>query len=58
MSVNLDIGKYFRIFFIHQKEKPHIIVLKTREEMQATLENIRKIIAESLRSVFKKKKKS
>jgi hypothetical protein len=44
--------------FVHQKEnpqKPQAKVKKTREEMQATLENRRNVVAKSLKNVFKRK---
>jgi hypothetical protein len=45
---------------VHQKENPHkslTKVLKTREEMQTTLENRKKAIVDFQRSVFKRKNK-
>jgi len=43
---------------VYQKEnpqKPQIKVKRTREEMQTTLENKKKVATNSPRSVFKKK---
>ncbi len=54
------LAKKIRYLFIHQTEnphKPHAKVKRTRKEMQATLENKRKDIVESLRSALKKKNK-
>jgi hypothetical protein len=45
---------------VHQKEnpqKPQTKVKLTKKEMQATLENRRKVVAESQRSALKKKNK-
>jgi len=46
--------------FVHQKENPHkqpAKVKKTKEEMQITLENRKRDIAESPRSALKRKMK-
>ncbi len=56
----LILAKIFKYLFVHQKEnpqKPQVKVKKTREEMQATLENRRKAIIESARCAFKRKNK-
>jgi hypothetical protein len=49
-------ASYFR--FLHQKEnlqKPHAKVKKTKEEMQASLVNIRKLVVESPKNALKMK---
>jgi hypothetical protein len=46
--------------FVHQKDnpqKPPAKVKRTREEMQTTMQNIQKVVANSPRSALKKKKK-
>ncbi len=61
MLVYLDIGKIFQYLFVHQKEnsqKPPTKVKKTNEEMQTTLENRKKAIAKSPKSVLKKKNRA
>jgi hypothetical protein len=43
---------------VHEKENPHkpaTKVLKTREEMQTTLKNQKKVVVDFLKSVFKRK---
>lgn len=55
----LVLANIFQYLFMHQKEnpkKPPTKVKRTTEEMQ-TLENKKKVIANSPRSVLKKKKK-
>jgi hypothetical protein len=50
--------KIFKYFFVHRKDspqKPWTKVKRTREEMQATLETIRKITAKSPSNVLKRK---
>ncbi len=51
-------AKIFKYIFVHQKEnpqKPHTKVKRTREEMQAPLENRRKIATKSPRSALMRK---
>ncbi len=57
MLVNPNPSKdfYISIFSIKTNpQKPQTKVKRTREEMQVTLENKRKVIAKSLRSVLKR----
>ncbi len=56
----LVLAKIFQYMFVHQKEnpqKPPTKVKRTREEMKTTLENRKKVVTNSPRSVFKKKNK-
>jgi len=51
-------AKIFKYLFVHQKEnlqKPHAKVKRTREEMQASLENIKKDVIEFPKNAFKRK---
>jgi septal ring factor EnvC (AmiA/AmiB activator) len=60
MLVYLDIGKIFQYLFVHQKDnsqKPPAKVKRNREEMQATLENRKKVVAEFPKSALKRKNK-
>ncbi len=44
----LILAKIFKYMFVHQKEnpqKPHAKVKKTKEEMQATLDKRKKVVA-------------
>jgi hypothetical protein len=43
--------------FVHQKENPQAKVKRTREEMQAALENREKVIKKSPRNDLKRKNK-
>jgi hypothetical protein len=57
----LILAKIFQYLFVHQKEnpqKPQAKVKRTRQEMQTTLENRKKVIAKSLKSDFKKKNRA
>jgi hypothetical protein len=52
------LAKIFKYLFVHQKEnpqKPQAKVKKTREEMQASLDNRKKVATKSLRNVLKRK---
>ncbi len=54
----LILTKIFQYLFVHQMEnpqKPSAKVKITREGMQTTLENRKKVIAKSPRNAFKKK---
>jgi shikimate kinase len=54
----LILTKIFKYLFVHQIEnpqKPHAKVKKTREEMQATLEKRKKVVAKFSKSVLKMK---
>ncbi len=54
----LILTKISKCLFYQQKNSPHkpqTRVKKTREEMQATLENIRKVAIKSLKNVLKRR---
>ncbi len=54
----LVLAKIFQYLFVHQKDnpqKPLAKVKRTREEMQTTLENKKKVVAYSPRSALKRK---
>jgi shikimate kinase len=54
----LILTKIFKYLFVHQIEnpqKPHAKVKKTREEMQATLEKRKKVVAKFSKSALKRK---
>jgi len=56
----LVLAKIFHYLFIHQKENPPnplVKVKRTREEMQTTLENRKKAVANSPKSVIKRTNK-
>ncbi len=57
----LKLANFFKYMFIHQKEnpqKPQAKVKKTREKMQTTLVNKRKVVAKFPRSVLKRKNRA
>jgi len=53
----LILAKIFNYMFVHQKENPQAKVKRTREEMQAALENRKKVIKKSPRNDLKRKNK-
>ncbi len=56
----LVLVKIFQYLFVHQKDnpqKPMAKVKRTREEMQITLENKKKVTIDSPRSALKRKNK-
>jgi coenzyme F420-reducing hydrogenase beta subunit len=56
----LVLTKTLKYLFVHQKDnpwKPSAKVLKTREEMQTTLKNKKKVAIDYLRNVLKRKNK-
>jgi len=56
----LVLAKIFQYMFVHQKDnplKPLAKVKRTREKMQTTLENRKKVVADFPRSVIKRKNK-
>jgi hypothetical protein len=53
----LVLAKIFQYLFVHQNENPHkppTKVKRTREEMQTTLDNKKKVAADSPRSALKR----
>jgi hypothetical protein len=57
----LILAKIFKYLFVHQTnnpQKPHAKVKRTKEEMQATLEKIKKVAAKSPTSALKRKNKA
>ncbi len=60
MSISLNIGKNLSIFICASKGESIKTIdqgFKTKEEMQTTLENRKKVATNSPRNVFKKKNK-
>jgi hypothetical protein len=56
----LLLEKVFQYLFVYRKEnpqKPLTKIKRIREEMKTTLENRKKVVADSPRSAFKRKKK-
>ncbi len=54
----LVLAKIFQYLFMHQKDnpqKPSTKLKRTKEEMQTTLENRKKVVTDSSRSVIKRK---
>ncbi len=54
----LVLAKIFQYMFVHQKDnpkKPSAKVKRTKQEMQSTLKNKNKVVANFSRSAFKRK---